>query len=73
MAKHQLARIAEEVVRRARVHDLVLHHRIGRVAVGEASLYLRRRGAHRREAFAGAIELIERLKQDVPIWKHPYS
>jgi molybdopterin synthase catalytic subunit len=71
MAKAQLRRIAEEVATFYTVAEFVVLHRIGTVAVGETSLYIRSVAPHRREAFAAAMELIERLKKDVPIWKHP--
>jgi len=44
-------------------------HRTGWVPVGEASLFLRVQSSHRREALAFMGEAIDRLKQDVPIWK----
>ncbi len=44
-------------------------HRTGWVPVGEASLYVRVLAAHRGEALAFLAEAIDRLKQDVPIWK----
>lgn len=71
MACAQLQRIAVEVAAFHALADLVVLHRIGVVPAGEASLYVRAVAAHRREAFAAALEVIERLKRDVPIWKHP--
>jgi molybdopterin synthase catalytic subunit len=72
MATRQLERIAHEIQARHGLRDLVVLHRIGPVAVGEPSLYVRAETGHRTEAFAAVMELIDRLKQDVPIWKHPY-
>jgi molybdopterin synthase catalytic subunit len=72
MARGQLERIAEETVAKYLLRDLLVLHRIGRVAAGEPSLYVRAEASHRREAFAAVAELIDRLKQDVPIWKQPY-
>ena len=71
MAERQLVLIADEARDR---HDLVLviiHHRIGFVPVGEASLFVRVTARHRRAAFEGISYIVERLKQSVPIWKHP--
>jgi molybdopterin synthase catalytic subunit len=72
MAQRQLERIAAEVRDKHGLHELVVQHRIGRVAVGEPSLYVRAEAGHRQEAFAAVAELIDRLKRDVPIWKNPY-
>jgi molybdopterin synthase catalytic subunit len=48
-----------------------LHHRIGLVAAGEASLFLREASAHRGPALAAAAWMVAELKQKVPIWKRP--
>ena len=71
MALHQLRKIAEATASAHGLIDLAIIHRVGTVPVGEASLYVRAESAHRGEAFTAAAELISRLKEDVPIWKHP--
>jgi molybdopterin synthase catalytic subunit len=48
---------------------LVIHHRVGRVAVGEPSVVIAAASAHRANAFAAARYAIERIKQITPIWK----
>ena len=71
MAERQLALIADEAKDRYGLVSVVIHHRIGLVPVGEASLFVRVTARHRRAAFEGSSQIIERLKQAVPIWKHP--
>lgn len=71
MALHQLRSIAERTAAANGLIELTIIHRVGEVPAGEASLYVRAVAPHRGEAFAGAAELIVRLKEDVPIWKHP--
>jgi molybdopterin synthase catalytic subunit len=51
---------------------LGIHHRIGPVAIGEASIVIVAASAHRAEAFAASRYAIERVKQIAPIWKHEY-
>jgi molybdopterin synthase catalytic subunit len=51
---------------------LAIHHRIGRLAIGEASVAIAAASAHRREAFAACRYAIERVKQIAPIWKHEF-
>ena len=51
---------------------LGLHHRIGRLEIGEASIIIVAVSAHRADAFAACRYAIERVKQIVPIWKHEY-
>ena len=71
MAERQLVLIAEDARDRYRLGLVIIHHRVGYVAVGEASLFVRVTARHRRAAFEGSSQIIERLKQTVPIWKHP--
>ena len=71
MAERQLALIADEAKDRYGLVSVVIHHRIGLVPVGEASLFVRVTARHRRAAFEGSSQIIDRLKQAVPIWKHP--
>jgi molybdopterin synthase catalytic subunit len=51
---------------------LGLHHRIGRLEIGEASIIVVAASAHRADAFAACRYAIERVKQIVPIWKHEH-
>jgi molybdopterin synthase catalytic subunit len=71
MAERQLALIADEAKDRYGLVSVIVHHRIGLVPVGEASLFVRVTARHRHAAFEGSSQIIERLKQAVPIWKHP--
>jgi molybdopterin synthase catalytic subunit len=71
MAHRQLTLIADEARERYGLASVIIHHRIGFVRAGEASLFVRVSARHRRAAFEGSSQIIERLKQAVPIWKHP--
>jgi molybdopterin synthase catalytic subunit len=52
--------------------ELAVHHRIGRLEIGEASIVIAAASAHRVDAFAVCRYVIERVKQIVPIWKHEF-
>ena len=71
MAEHQMLAIAAEAMANFALLRLMLHHRIGWIAAGETSLFLRVTSAHRGEAFRAAEWIIDQLKQRVPIWKRP--
>lgn len=71
MAEHQLKRIAERAVERFRLKLLLVHHRIGFVAAGDPSLFLRVASPHRSEAFQASQWIVDELKKNVPIWKRP--
>jgi molybdopterin synthase catalytic subunit len=51
---------------------IAVHHRIGKLAIGEASVAIAAASPHRADAFASCRYVIERIKQIVPIWKHEY-
>jgi len=69
MARSEMERIAGELRAVYPCHSLEVVHRIGRVPVGEASIWVRIEARHRAEAFGLLGEFMERLKRDVPIWK----
>jgi molybdopterin synthase catalytic subunit len=69
MARRVLLRHFEELAARHPCATVIFIHRTGWVPVGEASLFLRVLSSHRKEALAFLGESIDRLKQDVPIWK----
>lgn len=49
-----------------------VHHRTGRIELGEASVAIVAAAPHRADAFAACRYVIERIKQIVPIWKHEH-
>jgi len=51
---------------------VAVHHRIGRLEIGEASIVIAAGSAHRADAFAACRYTIERVKQIVPIWKREH-
>jgi molybdopterin synthase catalytic subunit len=51
---------------------LAVHHRIGRLELGETSIVIAAASPHRGHAFAACRYTIERVKQIVPIWKHEH-
>jgi molybdopterin synthase catalytic subunit len=69
MARRVLLRHFEELAAWHPCAAVVFIHRTGWVPVGEASLFIRVLSSHRKEALAFLGEAIERLKQDVPVWK----
>jgi len=69
MAVRVMAEIAGAVERRHAGVRVAIHHRIGRLQVGETAVIIAVSAAHRAEAFAACRDAIEALKRDVPIWK----
>jgi MoaE-MoaD fusion protein len=69
MAEQRIATIVAEAIERHRLEAAAAEHRIGTVPLEEASVIVAVSAAHRSEAFAGAREIIDRIKADAPIWK----
>jgi molybdopterin synthase catalytic subunit len=72
LAVRGLERIASEVHEAWPGVRLAVHHRVGRIELGDASIVIAAASAHRANAFAACRYTIERVKQIVPIWKHEH-
>ena len=72
MAERELARIVDEAVLRFGNARVALLHRLGYLAVGEASVAIAVAHAHRGESLDALRFVIEALKQRVPIWKREH-
>jgi molybdopterin synthase catalytic subunit len=69
MAARKIDAIVAEAIERHGLCRAAADHRYGRVALGEASVVVAASAPHRPEAFAGAREIIDRIKAEAPIWK----
>ena len=69
MATARIDAIVAEAVARHGLCKAAADHRFGRVPLGEASVVVAASAPHRGEAFAGAREIIDRIKAEAPIWK----
>jgi molybdopterin converting factor subunit 1 len=72
MAKEQMANIGREIAGQFAIGRLGMVHRLGRLMVGEASVVIVATAPHRKPAFEAALEGINRLKREVPIWKKEF-
>jgi len=72
MAEKKLAEIGAEVAAQWPGARLAIVHRVGTLVPGELAVVIAAAAPHRKEAFRGCEHAIERLKQDVPIWKKEF-
>lgn len=72
LAEKVLAEIEQAIVQQFKVQKCRIVHRVGELAVGDLSVLVVVRAAHREEAFAAARHAIDTLKQRVPIWKNEH-
>ena len=69
MAEAELGRIVAEAAARWPAARVALRHRVGLVALGEASVAIVTAAPHRAEAYAASRFVIEETKRRAPIWK----
>ena len=69
MAEDVMARLAGDLEARYDLCSVAIHHRVGRLEVGEASVVIAVSAPHRQDALAACKDAIDRLKETVPLWK----
>jgi molybdopterin synthase catalytic subunit/molybdopterin converting factor small subunit len=69
MAEQVMAEIARGLTERYDLCAVAVHHRTGRVTIGETSVVIAVSAPHRADAFAACRDAIDQLKERVPLWK----
>ena len=69
MAERVMAEIADGLLARYELRAIAIHHRIGRVEIGETSVVIAVSAVHREPALAACKDAIDELKERVPLWK----
>jgi len=69
MAENVMAEIAASLMQRYDLCGVAIHHRVGRVEIGDASVVIAVSAPHRQDALAACKDAIDTLKQQVPLWK----
>src|SRR5204863_7140757 len=69
MAEEVMADLAAELERRYSLCAVAIHHRTGRVEIGEPSVVIAVSAPHRQDALAACKDAIDTLKAQVPLWK----
>lgn len=68
-----IGEIAQAAIDRFNLHDVHIVHRTGRIAPGEAIVFVATAAAHRREAFEACDFLMDYLKSRAPFWKKEHG
>jgi molybdopterin synthase catalytic subunit len=69
MALKELEKIRAEAIQRWSLNGMAIVHRVGRMEIGESSVFIAVSSAHRKDAFEACRFAIDTLKTTVPIWK----
>lgn len=69
----EIGRIAEQARTRFALDDLMILHRVGRIAPGEPIVFVATAAGHRRAAFEACDFLMDYLKSKAPFWKKEHG
>ena len=69
MAEQMLRALAEELKEKHGLSEIAIHHRLGRVEIGEPSVVIAVSAVHRAAALEACREAIDTLKETIPLWK----
>jgi molybdopterin synthase catalytic subunit len=72
MAEEVIAKLAADLEARHELCRVAIHHRVGRLEIGEASVVIAVSAPHRHDALAACREAIDTLKETVPLWKKEF-
>jgi molybdopterin synthase catalytic subunit len=68
-AERAFQAIADDVKSRPGVIEVLIHHIVGRVRVGEPILFVIVAGGSRKDVFPALVETVDRVKREAAIWK----
>jgi molybdopterin synthase catalytic subunit len=69
MAERVMQEIASALEERYELTGIAIHHRVGRVSIGDTSVVIAVSAPHRQSALAACKDAIDELKERVPLWK----
>jgi MoaE-MoaD fusion protein len=69
MAEDVMAQLARDLLERYELCAVAMHHRVGTLGIGEASVVIAVSAPHRQDALAACKDAIDTLKETVPLWK----
>lgn len=72
MAEKKMAEIGTEVQRKFDVGEIAMVHRLGHLEIGESSIVIAVAAPHRHAAFEACAYAMDRVKEDVPVWKKEF-
>ncbi len=73
VADRAIEKICSDLREKDNIIDVLIHHRSGLIEAGEDIVYIVVAAAHRQELFETLVEALERIKEDVPIWKKEFT
>ena len=72
MAERKMAEIGAEVRRKFAIGEIAIVHRLGRLEIGESSIVVAVAAPHRHAAFEACAYAMDRVKEEVPVWKKEF-
>jgi molybdopterin synthase catalytic subunit len=72
MAEKKMAQIAAEIQQKFAIGAIAIVHRVGRLEIGESSIVIAVAAPHRHAAFEACAYAMDRVKEEVPVWKKEF-
>ncbi len=72
MAEKKMAQIGEQVRQKFPIGKIAMIHRLGQLDIGESSIIIAVAAPHRHEAFEACAYAMDRVKEEVPVWKKEF-
>jgi molybdopterin synthase catalytic subunit len=69
MAVKEMQKIANKALEKFDIHKIAIHHRLGKLQIGDIPVLIAVSSPHRKAAFKACQFAINTLKETVPIWK----
>jgi molybdopterin synthase catalytic subunit len=73
VADRAIEKICYELKEKDDIIDVLIHHKTGLIRSGQDIVYIVVAAAHRKELFETLVEALERIKEEVPIWKKEFT
>lgn len=71
-ADEVMREVVQQFADREGVHAIAAQHRVGELGIGGVALYVAVSASHRRQAFDCAEDIVNKVKETLPIWKKQY-
>ena len=72
MANKMIDDILQEAISRFKLNQAVCVHRLGRVEISGCAVVVITGAGHRKEAYDANQFIIDKVKNEVPVWKHEF-
>ena len=71
-AEEVIQTVMDSLAKTLEVTHIAAAHRVGPIPIGESALVVAVGSSHRGDAFSACREIVDQIKEQLPVWKHQY-